>query len=179
VAVIGITILGIGIVMIVLPGPAIIVIPIALGILATEFVWAKRLLQWARRQFERYRNPNNCKSLHTSKEIDMGFDDLFKHRKSGYHNDREYYGGHRDEHHGHHGGLERYLYYFEKLKNNKKIWIAFSVAAIVIIIIFIAVILLLIPLIIKLFGTIQQSGISGLIDTVKPLLERLWSGTGK
>lgn len=31
--------------MIVLPGPAFVVIPLALGILATEFVWARKLLQ--------------------------------------------------------------------------------------------------------------------------------------
>ncbi len=45
VAVIGLTILGIGIAMIVLPGPAILVIPLGLSILATEFVWAKRFLE--------------------------------------------------------------------------------------------------------------------------------------
>ena len=42
--VIGFTVLIIGIVMIALPGPAVVVIPIGLGILATEFVWAKHLL---------------------------------------------------------------------------------------------------------------------------------------
>lgn len=36
--------MGIGIAMIVLPGPAIVVIPIGLSILATEFVWARNLL---------------------------------------------------------------------------------------------------------------------------------------
>lgn len=40
----GITVLLFGIVMIALPGPAIIVIPVGLAILATEFVWARRLL---------------------------------------------------------------------------------------------------------------------------------------
>ncbi len=45
VLVVGLTILFIGVVMIIAPGPAFIVIPIGLGILATEFVWAKRLLQ--------------------------------------------------------------------------------------------------------------------------------------
>lgn len=40
----GLTVLCIGIAMIVLPGPAIVVIPIGLGILATEFVWARNLL---------------------------------------------------------------------------------------------------------------------------------------
>jgi len=45
IAVIGFTVLFIGIAMIVLPGPAIVVIPIGLGILATEFVWARRILE--------------------------------------------------------------------------------------------------------------------------------------
>ena len=42
---IGFTVLLLGVVMIVLPGPAIIAIPIGLGILATEFVWAMSLLK--------------------------------------------------------------------------------------------------------------------------------------
>ena len=45
VAVVGITVVIIGIIMFVTPGPAVVVIPIGLGILATEFVWARRLLQ--------------------------------------------------------------------------------------------------------------------------------------
>ena len=53
VAVIGITILVIGIAMIVLPGPAIVVIPVGLGILATEFAWARRLLLIARERIQR------------------------------------------------------------------------------------------------------------------------------
>lgn len=44
IAVIGFTVLLIGLAMIVLPGPAIVVIPIGLAILATEYVWARRLL---------------------------------------------------------------------------------------------------------------------------------------
>ena len=48
VAVIGFTVLLIGLAMVVLPGPAVIVIPLGLAILATEFVWARRLLEKAR-----------------------------------------------------------------------------------------------------------------------------------
>ena len=48
IAVIGGTVTLIGIALIVLPGPAFIVIPIGLSILATEFLWAKRWLQKAR-----------------------------------------------------------------------------------------------------------------------------------
>ena len=45
VAVIGFTVLAIGIAMVVLPGPAFIVIPLGLFILGTEFVWAKKFLE--------------------------------------------------------------------------------------------------------------------------------------
>jgi uncharacterized protein (TIGR02611 family) len=45
VAVIGTTVLAFGIALIVLPGPAFVVIPLGLAILATEFVWARRLLR--------------------------------------------------------------------------------------------------------------------------------------
>lgn len=47
-AVVGGTVTLIGIAMIVLPGPAIVVIPIGLSILATQFVWARRYLKKAR-----------------------------------------------------------------------------------------------------------------------------------
>jgi tellurite resistance protein TerC len=43
IAVVGFTVLIIGLFMIVLPGPAFIVIPVGLSILATEFIWAKKL----------------------------------------------------------------------------------------------------------------------------------------
>ena len=42
--VVGLTVVAIGAAMIVLPGPAVVVIPVGLAILATEFVWARRLL---------------------------------------------------------------------------------------------------------------------------------------
>ena len=48
----GTTILLIGIVFIFTPGPAFIVIPGGLAILATEFVWAKHLLAYAKRRVQ-------------------------------------------------------------------------------------------------------------------------------
>src|ERR1041384_1706154 len=48
VAIAGFTVLLIGIAMMVLPGPAIVVIPLGLAILATEFVWARSLLKKTR-----------------------------------------------------------------------------------------------------------------------------------
>jgi len=53
VAVIGFTVLTIGAAMVVLPGPAIIVIPLGLGILATEFIWARRLLKKVKMKFQK------------------------------------------------------------------------------------------------------------------------------
>ena len=43
-SIIGFTVLAIGVALLVLPGPAIIVIPIGLAILATEYAWARRYL---------------------------------------------------------------------------------------------------------------------------------------
>ena len=45
---VGGTVLLIGVAMIVLPGPAFIVIPAGLAILSVEFLWARNLLQKAR-----------------------------------------------------------------------------------------------------------------------------------
>jgi tellurite resistance protein TerC len=45
VSVIGATVLLIGVALLVLPGPAFIVIPIGLAILATEYAWARRWLK--------------------------------------------------------------------------------------------------------------------------------------
>lgn len=42
---IGFTILMIGIVMIVFPGPAFIIIPLGLAILGTEYVWANKMFE--------------------------------------------------------------------------------------------------------------------------------------
>jgi tellurite resistance protein TerC len=41
----GLTVLLVGVAMIVLPGPAFIVIPVGLGILGIEFAWARRWLK--------------------------------------------------------------------------------------------------------------------------------------
>jgi tellurite resistance protein TerC len=48
VIVVGFTVLLAGIAMLVLPGPAVIVIPLGLAILGSEFVWARRLLKKAK-----------------------------------------------------------------------------------------------------------------------------------
>lgn len=55
IGVIGGTILLLGVAMIILPGPAIVVIPLGLAVLATEYIWARRWLKNARRLMEEAR----------------------------------------------------------------------------------------------------------------------------
>jgi tellurite resistance protein TerC len=49
VSMVGATVLLIGIALLVLPGPAFIVIPVGLAILATEYAWARHWLKRVRR----------------------------------------------------------------------------------------------------------------------------------
>jgi hypothetical protein len=57
VAVLGLSVLGFGVALIVLPGPSILVIPLGLALLATEFLWARRLLRPVRKLLRR---PQAC-----------------------------------------------------------------------------------------------------------------------
>lgn len=69
VVVAGFTILVVGVAMIVLPGPAFVVIPIGLAILATEFIWARKLLDTVKERITRMRkkkNAVNSDSIHNS-----------------------------------------------------------------------------------------------------------------
>ena len=50
VGVVGTTVVLLGVAMLVLPGPALIVIPAGLAILALEFAWARRWLRIARQR---------------------------------------------------------------------------------------------------------------------------------
>ena len=50
----GVSVILVGIVLLPLPGPGWIIIFAGLGLLAVEFVWARRLLRFARRQVARW-----------------------------------------------------------------------------------------------------------------------------
>jgi len=58
VVVVGTSVLLLGIVMLVTPGPAVVVIPVGLAILAVEFVWARQWLRKLRQMISR-RNAEN------------------------------------------------------------------------------------------------------------------------
>lgn len=53
VGVIGLVVLGVGIVAIPYPGPGWAIVFVGLGILATEFDWARRLLAYARERYDK------------------------------------------------------------------------------------------------------------------------------
>ncbi len=53
ISIVGISVLLLGVVMLVAPGPAFIVIPAGLAILAIEFVWARRWLAKLREMISR------------------------------------------------------------------------------------------------------------------------------
>jgi uncharacterized protein (TIGR02611 family) len=53
---IGFTLLALGIIMVVTPGPGALTIVLALGVLAAEFVWARRLLDRVKEQGVRLRS---------------------------------------------------------------------------------------------------------------------------
>jgi uncharacterized protein (TIGR02611 family) len=53
--VVGFTLLVLGIAMVFSPAPGLLIMLLGLGILAAEFVWAKRLLHHLKEQGERFR----------------------------------------------------------------------------------------------------------------------------
>lgn len=55
ITIVGFAVVLVGIAMVVLPGPAFLVIPLGLGILAREFVWARNLLKKVRMKFRKTR----------------------------------------------------------------------------------------------------------------------------
>jgi uncharacterized protein (TIGR02611 family) len=57
VSVVGATVVLIGIALLVLPGPAFVVIPVGLAILATEYAWARRWLRKVRAEWRATLSP--------------------------------------------------------------------------------------------------------------------------
>lgn len=68
VLIVGMTVLLIGIAMIVLPGPAFIVIPVGLAILATEYAWARRWLDFVKESAEKGADKLNLRSFFSRKK---------------------------------------------------------------------------------------------------------------
>ena len=65
---VGMTVLLLGLVMIVLPGPAMLVIPAGLAILGMEFAWARGWLRKARKMFGKTVKTINSNGPHTDEK---------------------------------------------------------------------------------------------------------------
>jgi tellurite resistance protein TerC len=65
VAVVGLTLVALGLALLVLPGPAFVVIPSGLAVLAIEFGWARRLLRRLRAELGAESQPNTPESRST------------------------------------------------------------------------------------------------------------------
>lgn len=61
--IVGSTVVLFGIALLVLPGPAVVVIPIGLAILATEYAWARRWLRIIRESAEKGADKLNLRSF--------------------------------------------------------------------------------------------------------------------
>jgi hypothetical protein len=71
IAIIGGTVVLLGVGMIALPGPAVVVIPAVLAILATEFLWARRTLQAFRGMTARARASIRCSGAEGNGETQL------------------------------------------------------------------------------------------------------------
>lgn len=61
IAIAGTAVLAVGVAMVVLPGPAIVVIPLGLGILSLEFEWPRVWLAWLKARGVRLRQSAQLK----------------------------------------------------------------------------------------------------------------------
>ena len=68
--IVGSTVVLFGIALIVLPGPAVVVIPVGLAILATEFAWARRWLKIIRESAEKGADKLKIRSFFSRKPLD-------------------------------------------------------------------------------------------------------------
>jgi uncharacterized protein (TIGR02611 family) len=61
IAVVGTTVILIGLAFFVLPGPGLLIVIVGLAVLATEFAWAQGLLHKAREQYDRAKDKIKAK----------------------------------------------------------------------------------------------------------------------
>lgn len=66
IAVVGATVLLIGVVMLVTPGPGLVVIPLGLAILSLEFAWARHWLQQVRERISRRSSVARASDIETT-----------------------------------------------------------------------------------------------------------------
>ena len=73
---VGVTVIVIGVIMIVTPGPAVVMIPLGLAILSIEFAWARRWLAHVRQRISDTTAGNRARRAEKQRErVQYGDDD--------------------------------------------------------------------------------------------------------
>jgi tellurite resistance protein TerC len=68
ISIVGMSVLLFGVALLVLPGPAFVVIPVGLAILATEYAWARRWLRAIKESAEKGAERLNLRSLFSRRQ---------------------------------------------------------------------------------------------------------------
>ena len=68
IGIVGATVLLIGVVMLVTPGPALVVIPVGLAILSIEFTWARSYLRRLRESISNHNSNSRSKRAESQRE---------------------------------------------------------------------------------------------------------------
>ena len=76
VSVVGLVLLLLGLVMMVLPGPGLLFVIAGLAVLATEYVWAQRMLNYAKRKAEQAKNAVLGKKADEPLRAEPGSEDI-------------------------------------------------------------------------------------------------------
>lgn len=110
----------------------------------------------------------------------MGFDDLFEHQDKHRHHGGYDVGAYdrRNSVHRHSTGSIIFLL-LNKIWSNKKLRVAFIIAAITLVLLIILLIVALIPLVFKLIDYITHNGIQGIVDSLTSFINKIWKGAGK
>jgi hypothetical protein len=112
------------------------------------------------------------------------FDDLFegsKHEKHYHHSTSEHrHTGYRDDRYGHYNPL---LELAQRILRNKAILIAIIAVLLIFGALGIWMIVTLMPYLGQVVATagkmLEQQGIKGILETITPLLQKIWEGAGK
>lgn len=107
-------------------------------------------------------------------------DDLFggsKHKRhSGHYGDDRHHTGYGDESHGHYNPL---LELAQKYLHNKAIIAGIVLTILIIFALGIWLLVTLMPYLSQVFSIVEKQGIKGILETITPLLQRIWEGTAK
>jgi hypothetical protein len=117
----------------------------------------------------------------------MGHDDFFENHgktiyRGNYYNQNH---NHSDDHYnersyGNFPEKQHFaLYLFNRIWSNRKLRLLFVFAALILLIIGILILIAIIPLIVKIYDSIMQNGLKGIVGTITGFIDKIWSGSPK